>query len=145
MVQIDSETTDGFAWTAVLTEDDNGNPCVGFAVGGNPLGRQCAAADDVFPDNDPVMEYIGTVQQGWDGEGLVFLAVDDASEVRVAFDDGSETTASFHSTEGLPDGMVAAALVGPECTSPAHVLVRDREGRDLDAYGLPTPATPRCP
>jgi hypothetical protein len=46
------------------------------------------------------------------------------------------------SLEGLPSGLTAAALLGPECVQPVRVVVVDGTGQALDAIYLPTSTGP---
>lgn len=143
-VELSSGTVDGLPWTAVFTEDDDGQPCIGFETADSPLGRSrtCAVAGDGFPETRPVLDHISIGAPGWSGVGFVFLTVDVAAEVQVSFDDGDVVTATFSAVDGLPSGLVAASLLGPECVQPVRVMVVDGTGQTLNGYDLPTSTDP---
>lgn len=135
--EIAGDTTDGFDWSAVLSEQD-GNSCVGFVVDGEPMGNTCDT-DGAFPERTPVVEYVGTVTQGMDRTGFIFLSTDRAEEVTVTFDDGQESSAPFSGSDDLPSDRTATAFVGPRSAQPVQVTITDADGEPLLDYDIPLP------
>ena len=134
--EIASGTTDGYEWTAVLTEDA-GNTCVGFEVGGEPWSTSCDGGS--FPEKVSVLEYVGAVVQGMDRFGFVFLGTDQAGEVLVSFDDGSQTRRRLEASADLPPDVTASAFLGPHSGQPVRVTVTSVDGQPLLDYEVPPP------
>jgi hypothetical protein len=132
-------STDGYDWRAVSFEE-SGQTCVGFVVDDQPMGQSCDI-EGAFPDTTPVLDYQGTVAQGMDRTGFVFLAAGRADQVVVTFADGSEVVEDFERLEVLDGGLVAVAFVGPKAANPERVVVADSEGRALLDVEVPLPPT----
>jgi len=128
LIELTSGTDFGYAWTAVL--DDSGDqPCVGFAEDGEIVGGT-VCDEGTFPEQSPVLQYIGTAAPGVDRQGILFLATDDASELVVTFSDGATERRPFERVEAQPT-LTAAALVGPECGTLSSVAVTSDAGSEL--------------
>jgi hypothetical protein len=138
--EIAGDTTDGFDWSAVLSEQD-GKPCVGFVVEGEPMGQTCDA-DGAFPERTSVVEYVGSVTQGMDRTGFIFLSTDRADEVTVTFDDGQHSSATFSGSDDVPSDRTATAFVGPRSADPVQVRITDADGEPLLDYEIRPPTSP---